>query len=213
MDSNFKLAVFDVDGVVIDSFAGIVQSINETLVQFGGQPIELDWYRRNHFAKHGDFVRSRGVDESVDLEEFDRELYKRFFFHAQLHDEREGLRQVVELIHERKLSMHLSSACDVALTQVKIDRHYGLAKFFSRIHGGENKSEAFATIMSEHNLSPDNIIFITDMPRDLDEAAIVGIDFNIAIVSDFSTREQFANYDCAIVEDHYELFRLLQEML
>jgi len=213
MDSNFKMAVFDVDGVVIDSFAGIVQSINETLIQFGGQPIELDWYRCNHFSKHEYFVRSRGVDESVDLEEFDRELYKRFFFHAHLHDEREGLRQVVEFIRERKLLMHLASACDVALTQVKIDRHYGLAKFFSRIHGGEKKSEAFASIMSEHNLSPDDIIFITDMPRDIDEALSVGIDCNIAIVSDFSTREQFTKYDCPVVNDHYELFRLIQEIL
>jgi phosphoglycolate phosphatase-like HAD superfamily hydrolase len=206
MNSNgndvVRFVTFDVDGVVLDSLHAIVDSVNESLLEFGGQPIKHDWYRKNNLGTHADFLRSRGIKEQ-DFQEFDR-LFDKFLRRACLYGEMPGARDTLQLA--RTIGpVHLISACGAEVTTAKICHHNGLAELVDGVHGDEAKSKVFRNLMTEFELSSSEIVFVTDMPRDIHEAERAGLWKIIVLLSDFSTAEQFSGWDYPICENHEEV--------
>lgn len=201
------LAVFDVDGVVLGSFSCVFDSINRSLVTFGGEPITREWYSQNDFGSHKDFVLSRGVAES-DCEALDQ-LFDELLGRVELYSERDGIRSVFTWMESMGLPIHLASAVNAPLTERKIRYHDGLINFIDGVHGGERKSEVFLSLARQMKINPSRVIFITDMDRDLEEAKEAGLEQVFAITSEFSNRERLASYGWPVVESHAELFELL----
>lgn len=197
-----KLITFDVDGVVLDSLHAIVDSVNESLLEFGGRPIQHDWYRKNNLGTHADFLRSRGIKEQ-DFQEFDR-LFDKFLRRACLYGEMPGARDTLQLA--RTIGpVHLISACGAEITAAKIRHHDGLAELVDGVHGDEAKSQVFRDLMAEFELSSSEIVFVTDMPRDVVEAEAAGLRKIIVILSDFSTAEQFSSWNYPVCENHQQV--------
>lgn len=199
-----RVVVFDVDGVVLDSLHACVWSLNQALIQFGGNPIGDDYFQRNHFGSHENFVRSRGVPESVSMEEFDSVL-DQLFHRVYLYQEMPGVRELLANIQVQGIPMYLSSACNVDLTRAKIGYHDDLTGFFVDIYGGERKSESFRHLCQEFCFQPEEIVFVTDMGRDIDEARLAGVENVLAVVSRFSTREQLESYGVPVFDSMHNL--------
>ncbi len=206
-DIAIRVAVFDVDGVILDSEAGSIWATNQALTLFGGEPISLDWYQQNHLGSFCDMLVARGVPAEK-CEELLLALDD--FFCLAEYPERPGARQVLSYFSERGLPIHFASACNRALTIEKIGRHAGLADFVSATYGGERKAAAFLQIAEEMKIAPANILFVTDMGRDIEEAELAGVQYVFTITSGFSSRQQLAAYGYPIVHHHEELMDLLR---
>jgi len=208
-----KLAVFDVDGVILDSAVEMISCINETLYRFGGETIPTDWYLNNQLGSFRDFVLSRRVPEKyleVFLEDLDRTMISR----SGRHRKREGIEGALRLVRARGLPLYLASACNRELTEAKIRPHRQLMEMVDGIYGLEEKSLVFKTLAEKYQIETSEIIFITDMPRDLKQAEAAGVTNNLVILNGgFCRVEHFAGYSYPMAETVDELITLLGEKL
>ncbi|OHA58675.1 MAG: hypothetical protein A2571_02810 [Candidatus Vogelbacteria bacterium RIFOXYD1_FULL_44_32] len=203
MSGEIALAVFDVDGVILDSHFGVVDALNEGFLNFRGQVIGYDWYQKNTLGSHRDFLLNQGVLEE-DLGAFDGYIHE-LFAQAWRYKERPGIRSILSLLQQYGVLIHLASACSVEVTEAKISYHAGLRDFFAEIHGGEKKSAVFTELAERFQIPLDQIAFITDMERDLDEAVLAGLTKVVAITSGFSTHSQLSRYNFPVVTHPEEL--------
>lgn len=210
--NNVKSVVLDVDGVILDSLMGTVGAINRTLVEFGGEAIKSSWFKENRLDSLHDFVLSRGVPEDINWDDFYKTL-DQFFFRVWLYRERSDIRPVLEFFRKQGLPIYLASACGIDLTKAKLSFHSGLMEFVTEIYGGaDRKSEVLNSLLKEQSVLASEVLFITDMPRDIDEAESLRIQKIIALVSEFSSEEQFAGYVWPVVHNNKELLALLKDL-
>lgn len=212
MTRIIEAVLMDVDGVILDSLDGIVDSINRMLQHFGGCAIDRDYFRRYRLDKFHDLVRACGVPDDIEWETICR-VYVEISNRPEIYYECGGIRPVLEYIRSRDIPIWLVSAAGDELTHCKIAHHDGLLDYFCGIRGGEDKSVAITSICDQLGLAPGNVLFISDMGRDFKQSRQVGVGHEIGIVSGFSTRDELLEYTPHVADTHHDLLTLVQQAL
>ncbi|MFA6475903.1 MAG: HAD family hydrolase [Candidatus Paceibacterota bacterium] len=210
--SKIKLAIFDVDGVVIDSFSGIVAATNKTLKRFGGQEISEEEFRNTQIGSYELFMFSRGIPATVNWQEISDDL-DGHLNEPEIYKERPGIRAVFDFLKEKGIAIYLVSAVNKRVTTNKINYQEGLADYITDTFGGEEKGEIIGKLLTDLNISPAEALFVSDMERDFIHVNPLGLAHNIAIVSQFSAVERLRPEADHLVFDHQELLSLLQNIL
>lgn len=187
MSSSIKMVIFDVDGVVVDSFELTVSAINRTLRQFGGNLIGNDFFHNNHFGSMRDFMLSRGLNGGVEWEEVERFLEGELD-HPERCFEMPGARNALTYVKNSGCPIYLISACNGTLTERKINHHHGLIEFVDGIHGGENKEEIVRFLCRRHSFPIRDIAFVSDMGRDFTSGFTTSL--KIGVISPFSNEKE-----------------------
>lgn len=209
--ANIKLAIFDVDGVVIDSFSGIVEATNKTLKHFGGKEISEEEFRNTQIGSYELFMFSRGIPDTINWQEvsdfLDGQLNQ-----PQIYTEREGIRAVFDFLKEKGVAIYLVSAVNKRVTTNKINYHKGLADYITDIFDGEGKGKVIDKLLKDLEVSPEEALFVSDMERDFIHVNPLGLAHNIGIVSQFSTVERLRPEADHIASDHRELLSLMKTL-
>lgn len=210
MINKIVVVLMDVDGVILDSLDGIIDSINQMLQYFGGCTIDRDYFRRHRLDKFHDLVHACGVPDHIETETV-YQVFAEISNRPEIYYECGGIRPVLEYIRSRDIPIWLVSAAGDELTHCKIAHHDGLLDYFSGIRGGEDKSTAILSICEELGIAPANVLFISDMGRDFKHSQQVGVGHEIGIVSGFSTRDELLEYTPHVADTHHDLLALVQQ--
>lgn len=206
---RFKVGAYDVDGLLVDSHNPIAWSLNETLIDYGGNPIGPNWFKENQLGLHEDLVRSRGVPENIRVEEFNA-LFRRRCLRWHLYKEMPGASELLSNTLMHGMRVCLVSAFDAEVTMEKMT-YLGMIGYVTKIYGGEDKAESFRILCDDFQCRPDEVVFSTDMGRDIDHALRAGVENSLAVVSDFSTHEQLATYGVPVFDNLHQLHTHFQE--
>lgn len=210
MVARILAAFLDVDGVICDSHKAITQCINAVLEFFGCEQIADDYFKQNPLMEFHNFWRGRGVSESIAIETI-YERYDALACRPEIYRECPDIRAVLDYIKAQDVPIYLVSAMNDGLTELKIAHHDGLMDYVSGIRGGDDKSAAMLSLCADLGIAPENVLFITDMERDLVHSRNIGVGYEIAIVSDFSTREGLLAHTPHVADHHHHLLELVQQ--
>ncbi len=207
--SRFRLVFLDVDGVITNSFDGILAATNQLLRENGGRLVGAEEFRDHLHLDWENFMANWGMNYQPEIHD---DILEGYFFDQLPHETFPGTREILELIKDAGLPIHLISACTVELTKCKM--HDGqLLHLIDSIHGSEKKHLIIKGICQQYRVNPSECLFITDMSRDLACGKKAGIGHMVGIVSQFSTPESLSPHCDKLVHDHQELLSHLVEIL
>ena len=186
---RYKAVIFDVDGTLLDTTEGVIESAvhtakvfgcselpYETMLQFVGPPIQDSFIRHYHFF----------VEEAQKAANVFRDYYKeKALFRAIPY---EGIFQVCEQLKASKVIQAVATYKreDYAIDLLK---HFKFDAYFDVIHGADNynvlsKSDIIELCIEEIGFSKDDCVLIGDTVHDASGAEKAGIDF-IAVTYGF----------------------------
>lgn len=179
--NNGCAALFDLDGVVIDSIESIWMATRDLLEEGGVSFFDLP--DLTHFLKVFsvpgiDFCRSYGIEQSAE------ELINRFLEIApsyELLDEPYlGMERVITELRARGWATAIVSASQPAGVGGKLKK-FGLAELFDAVYAGEeDKTSAIGICCSQLGCSPSRTCFIGDLKSDMRDgraASVIPIGF------------------------------------
>lgn len=214
MDRRIKNVIFDLDGTLLDTSEGIIESVKytigilglkelseETLLSFVGPPIQMS------------FQKNYGMDagSSQEAAEIFRDYYcNKALFKAVPYD---GIYEVCERFMKKEIIMAVATYKreDYALNLLN---HFGFRKYCKSMHGADNnnklkKEDVIDLCMREINASLNNTVMVGDTLHDQKGALNVGIPF-VAVTYGFGVRSELVNCNPLIVaETPKDIIRIL----
>ena len=189
-----KNVIFDLDGTLLDTREGIIESAKytakelgypelpyETMLKFIGPPIQ------------NSFMRFYGCNESEAqyASEFFREYYKtKTLFMASPYD---GIYDLCRLLKRNGIKMAVATYKreDYAL---ELLNHFGFGEFCDPMHGADNdnvlkKEDIIRMCIDEMGASLEDSVLIGDTDNDAKGAAMAGIPF-IAVTYGFGFKDE-----------------------
>jgi phosphoglycolate phosphatase len=177
------LAVFDLDGTLIDSRRDLADSANEMLAEYGASPLAEEAIVRMVGAGAATLVKrviaAAGVDAPVDeaLGRFLNQYDRRLTHHTTPYD---GISTLLEDLRETGIAMALLTNKPLQQS-VTILETFGLAGHFSWIVGGDGpwprkpSPEGLRFLMNQASTAPTDTILIGDSTVDLQTARSAGV--------------------------------------
>ena len=178
-----RLAVFDLDGTLIDSRRDLADSANELLAAYGAPPLDTDEIAAMVGCGAATLVRrvlaASGVDASLS-EALDRFLYvydNRLTSHTRPYD---GIPGLLEALRARHVTPALLTNKPLPQT-VKILGEFGLSKYFRWVVGGDGpwprkpSPDGMRFLMSQACAGPSETILIGDSVVDLHTSRNAGV--------------------------------------
>ena len=193
---NKKAIIFDFDGVIADSL-GIAFEVNK----LKRATLTLERYQ----AAFNGNIYDAAFQEEVTLEiDFPEEFSKRLMQLEIDPLKKYYIRKLSDDFHFFIISSSMSDAISAYLSKHEILNH------FTEILGADihtSKVTKFHMIFDQHNLKPDDVIFITDTSGDIAEAKKVGIKTTVGILGGYQTEENLQKGDpMCIVKDFEEFY-------
>lgn len=178
-----NLAIFDLDGTLIDSTQDLVNSVNATRVHMGKD--EIDARLIASYVGNGAPVliqRSLGPEASEEdcrrgLEFFLRYYREHMLDHTDLYP---GVRQALDELHAAGVGMAILTNKPVRFSEAIIDG-LGLAAHFARIYGGNSFTEkkphpiGIDTLRLELKAGRDATLMVGDSAVDIRTARNAGV--------------------------------------
>lgn len=188
--------VFDLDGTLSDSSAGIVRSLQHALSELGhAVPTadELVWCvgpdLRNSFARLLEtedrtyveralgIYRSRYAESGI----FENEVY-------------EGIPEALQTLRERGVRLFVATSKPLFFA-AKVVEHLGLGPYFEEVHGPDldgyrsSKPELLTHLLETHGLEPRSAAMVGDREHDVQGARAVGMR-SVAVTYGYGTEEE-----------------------
>lgn len=200
MNYKYKLAIFDLDGTLLDTSKGIISSVKKVitdnnlkelstneLLSFIGPPIQ------NSFGKYYEL----DTQQCQKLAEKFRNIYKdSFLYEATPY---EGIYELLQLLTNNNVKFAVATYKreDYALQLLE---HFGFDKYSDNLHGADNnnvlkKKDIIEICISNSNVSDRNeIVYIGDTASDLNAAketnvSFIGVNYGFG----FKEVEQYAD--------------------
>ena len=200
---KYEIAIFDVDGTILDTSEGIISAVkrtirkkglfnisNKELLTFIGPPIQ-DSFARIYNLK-GDILQ--------ELTTIFRDFYKgEDLFKAIPYD---GIYEVMDEMIKRDIKIAIATykRQDYALTILK---YFGFNKYSNILNGADHenklkKSDIIKKCLDDLNvIDYNNAVMIGDSFHDANGAKLLGIDFiGVTYGFDFKIKEDVYKYPC-----------------
>jgi phosphoglycolate phosphatase len=212
---GYRAVVFDLDGTLLDSYAGIREALNPVLVHYGKEPVTLDQTR---------FLVGEGLPRLIEkavgpeaVEEGVRRFRERYretalSGSALFHDAEEVM---VEL-SRRGIPMSIASN-KPALFSRQILEHLGIVDRFAFVGGPDvgfaakpDPAMAFAALAAMGSKAGETL-FVGDMPIDVWTARASGMPVAVLPTGSSTREELVASTPDVILDNLRELLPLFRE--
>lgn len=190
---KYKLAIFDLDGTILDTLQDLSDAVNYVMEKYGYKKRSLTDVRK--FLGYGGVnLITRSIGQEISSEEFD-EIYRSYIEYYSNHcdiktEPYEGIYQMLENLKKAGMKLAVVSNKGDRQVQILVEKHFkGLFDFAH----GERKNikrkpdkEAIISIVNEFGFDVEECIYIGDSEVDLLTANNSGMDH---IVVDFGFRD------------------------
>lgn len=172
---KYRLAIWDWNGTLQNDATHIYEGCVQRIFQHFGLPCPpFETYRRELAHNYMEFYQRHGVPRHVTNEElngiFRRGVQESGCRPDLFPDARETLRKTAATVEKQ----HIVSGCPEDILKEEIT-HHDLTHFFSHIVGDAcNKTEIFARLMEEHQVSGAETLVIGDFSHDAFAARATG---------------------------------------
>jgi len=167
-----RLAIFDMDGTVIDTIQDIHACLNKTLTVYGFPPVELDMTKKYVGSGMRQLViNAVGENNFIDfMEKYFRTIYKENMMNTT--DIMDGFQKVLSYLESSDIKAVILSN---KIRQIADDmvNHFQLQEYFTQWYGGDSfgvkkpSPAGVLGIMSEMKVKPENTIMIGDSYGDI----------------------------------------------
>ena len=168
-----KAVFLDLDGTLLDSKAGITNSVRSAFERLGmpiAESVDLDWVIGPPLLKA--FARLGAPDPAAALE-----VYRKFYgsggmFEARLYP---GIPQALQKMQDAGLSLFLATS-KATFFATEITERFGLKRYFTDEFGSEmdgtrtEKADLLAHALKKLGISPGNAVMVGDRDMDIDGA-------------------------------------------
>lgn len=189
--TDISLAIFDLDGTLVDAYPAIYRSVNFTLSAFGYPPQSGRVIRRA--VGWGDksllrpFVKARELDAAL-------AVYRRYHAKALVRGTRllPGARKVLATLKRRGYKLAVASNRPTRFSRI-IMEHCGISGYFDRVLCGDKVARGkpdpmiLREIMARLKVVPARAVYVGDMFLDIQTARRAGT-AAIAVSTGSSTR-------------------------
>lgn len=163
---------FDLDGTLLDSQSGILQSLQHVFTEIGEVKPSNDELRgmigaslthifANFLGSHSD------IDYAIEVY---REFYtQKVMFDAELYD---GILEMLDTMQSHNIDLYIATSKPHVLAQ-KITDYFGISKYITRVFGSEldgtnaDKTDLLQFILDETGFNPEKCIMIGDRSFDI----------------------------------------------
>lgn len=200
METEYKLAIFDLDGTLIDSSPGIIDCVKRTIVHyrlgdlseetlrsFIGPPVEYSFNR--YFGLKGDTL--------AEVCAYFRELYStEGIYGATLYN---GIVNVLDTLHARGMKTAIATNKRQRYT-IPLLEHLGIMDKFDSVYGTDDNGQLtkdilIARCMEQCGISSTcQVVMIGDTCHDRNAAEMAGVEFRpVAYGFGYSPKDDITN--------------------
>ena len=168
MDTIKKLAIFDFDGVIVDSFAACYE-----IAQMNEPEITEAQYRARFEGNINETMKEAHKDMVKVVTDYEAEYGPRILAIPPLPDVERCIRELSKKACDLVI-VSSSPVCSIGNYLGK----YGLAEYFTEVVGNEvhpSKVVKIRMILENYGVDPSNALFVTDTLGDVQEALRVGV--------------------------------------
>ncbi|MBR6171942.1 MAG: HAD-IA family hydrolase [Eubacterium sp.] len=177
-----KAVIFDLDGTLLDTSEGVIQSVKYTISALGYEPLPEDQYRTFIGPPiHHRIMQIYGVDE----EQAKVAMYT-FRNHYPLGDmykasHYEGMNELLKNLKADGLLLGVCTYKREDQAKILLENKH-LASFFEVIHGQDSegkmtKAEVLQKTLADLGVNPDETVMVGDAYTDAEGAAEAGVPF------------------------------------
>jgi len=199
--------IFDWSGTLVDDLPAVLAATNFVFEKCGAPPLTMDRFRAEFCLPFRDFY-TRFLPQ-VPMAELERDFHGHFSRAPQAAEEVPHAREFLEFCREKQMrtfllstihSDHFRVQCGLTGFDAFLDQPYTDVR---------DKREKIHEILREHDLKPDETLFIGDMEHDVETARHGGI-HSCAVLTGYNTLEQLRAATPDLIVEHLdELKRVL----
>jgi phosphoglycolate phosphatase-like HAD superfamily hydrolase len=176
--SNFKIAMFDWNGTILDDITLSHESALEILKIFapGRQLPTLEQFRSEMTLNFMQFYRNWGVPDDTTPEEL--EVYRKKYFENNIDKAKlsDGAMAFMRLCRRKGLKIAVVSGENFQILQDAVFRWFRSRVYLDYVFGGVRiKEDIFRRIMCAENCFPNEVFYVGDSPGDVLAANNVGL--------------------------------------
>ncbi len=199
---KYSTVLFDLDGTISNTSAGIIKCLKRTFIEFGVNPNEYDLYKFigppliwtfNHILGDG--------AKQFEALNFFRNLYSKHMFENTLY---EGIDDLLLSLKRAKYTLGVATSKYEPMA-VKVLKRLDVLRFFDFVYGAladrAEKDEIILAVFADGKAKKDETIIIGDTFYDMRGAKKVGIDC-IGVTYGFGKREDFIEYSPVAICDN-----------
>ena len=193
---KYEGILFDLDGTLVDTKAGLISAFTHTFAQFGllipqeqmqsymGPPL------RQTFAQ---YVKESEVETAV-------MTYRTFYANHGLKEVQlfEGVKEMLIQLHQQGVPMGVATSKEQSVAK-KILEHFELDSFFCVIEGAsqdtskDNKTAVMKAALSHFSCDTKKVLMIGDREHDLIGAKNCGLDA-VSVLYGYGTMEEYQEF-------------------
>ena len=213
---QYKAAIFDLDGTLIDSLADLADSANEMLTSYGYPTHDIDKYR--YFVGNGSrklIERCLPADKAADTAFVDKALakYKECYDRNLTHKTAcyDGIMEMLQTLQDKNIPLGICTNKHQSAADIIVDKLFPKDMFMSVIgdcQGLPRKPDPKKVLLiaDKMGVKPEKVAYFGDTSVDMDTAKNAGM-LAIGVTWGFRPKEELMEHGAKILIDSpMELF-------
>lgn len=216
MDVKMEAVLFDLDGTLLDTSKGVIESFFFVTQKLGYPDVSIyDVKEMIGSPVQKWFIKFFGV--SSELAQEAANLFREYYliYATTKADLYPGVLELLDILSKKRISIAVATYkredCAIAMLN-----HFGIAKYCSSIHGADNfdrltKSDIIDICLNELNIERKKVVYVGDTMHDALGAQNAGINFiGVTYGMGFKQLERKNKYPClGVVDNIIEVAKLI----
>ena len=201
---KYENIFFDLDGTLIDSGEGIMNSVQYALKKFGIE--ERDRERLRLFIGPpliDSFMRYYGFDHDMAVKGV--EYYREYFAPKGIYENRpyDGIPEMMQALKDEGKKLYLATSKPEPYA-TEIVRHFGLLGFLDGLYGSTmteertKKDEVIAYALEKTGIDKSEVIMVGDRNHDIIGAKVNGV-FSVGVLFGYGSREELTEAGADVI--------------
>ncbi len=216
---KYKHVLFDLDGTLVDSTEGVLESAKYTIDQLGYEKLDEDTLKSFIGPPIGDsFQKTYNIDDrkKEEMVRIFRDRYKDHdLFKAELYD---GIAELLQFLKEHNVKMSVATYKRYDYARM-LTKEFGIDDYCSVIEGSDfegelTKIDIMQKCIDMQEIDKSECIMIGDTGFDGKASKILGVDF-IAVTFGFGFKQpkDFCNVDnVSVLDSPYEIINFFEQL-